>query len=38
MANNEDLANGKYTFVGVDIDATGRRISDEVTVNATFFF
>lgn len=27
---NETLPDGKYTYVGVDIDATGRRILDEV--------
>lgn len=26
----KSLPNGKYTFVGVDIDTTGRRILDEV--------
>lgn len=25
-----DFPNGKYTFIGVDIDTTGRRILDEV--------
>lgn len=24
------IPNGKYTFVGIDIDTTGRRILDEV--------
>lgn len=26
----EGLPKGKYTFVGIDVDATGRRILDEV--------
>lgn len=31
MTEQKDgLPNGKYTFVGIDVDATGRRILDEV--------
>lgn len=29
---NEKLPQGKYTFVGIDVDATGRRILDEVNI------
>lgn len=31
------IPKGKYTFVGVDIDTTGRRILDEVRFCAKFF-
>lgn len=39
----EGFPKGKYTFVGVDVDATGRRILDEVnsslgTGNSFLFF
>lgn len=31
------IPNGKYTFVGIDIDTTGRRILDEVIYKDIFF-
>lgn len=33
------IPNGKYTFVGIDIDTTGRRILDEVKYyNHRFYY
>lgn len=32
------IPDGKYTFVGIDIDTTGRRILDEVNVFTVIFF
>lgn len=32
------LPKGKYTFVGVDIDTTGRRILDEVFYRLTYLY
>lgn len=32
------IPKGKYTFIGVDIDTTGRRILDEVEFFSYFFF
>lgn len=32
------IPNGKYTFVGIDIDTTGRRILDEVKYYSHRFY
>lgn len=32
------IPKGKYTYIGVDIDTTGRRILDEVRFFRVFFF
>lgn len=32
------VPNGKYTYIGIDIDTTGRRILDEVRIFSKFFF
>lgn len=31
------IPSGKYTYIGVDIDTTGRRILDEVQICCNFF-
>lgn len=30
------IPSGKYTYIGVDIDTTGRRILDEVRIDSNF--
>lgn len=32
------IPTGKYTYIGIDIDTTGRRILDEVRNVITFFY
>lgn len=32
-AKTENFSKGKYTYVGLDIDTTGRRLIDEVSLN-----
>lgn len=34
----EGFPKGKYTFVGIDVDATGRRILDEVNFSLENLF
>lgn len=31
------IPKGKYTFIGIDIDTTGRRILDEVRFSSNLF-
>lgn len=36
LQSENTIPKGKYSFIGVDIDTTGRRILDEVTFFSTF--